>query len=90
MLFFENFDRDFGPLGMEIAKIGLQIRHTRIRLYANFGTFSCIFSLKNNQLACFFSHPVVEFKLFLEKVFSYVIVGNGMGNLPFDPLLDVS
>ena len=58
--FFENFNRDFGTLGMEIAKIRLQIRtrRPRIRLYANFGQFGCIISLKNNQLACFFGHPV--------------------------------
>ena len=40
--FFENFDRDFGTLGIEIPKIGLQIRTRRLRnrLYANFGKFS--------------------------------------------------
>ena len=56
LLFFENFDHDFGTLGIEIAKIGVQTRarHPRIRLYANFGRFSFIISLKNNQLACFF------------------------------------
>ena len=39
---FENFDRDFGTLGMEILKIGLQIRTRRLqnRLSANFGKFS--------------------------------------------------
>ena len=56
MLYFENFDKDFGTLGIEVAKIGLRIRtrHPRNRLYANFGKFSCIISLKNNQLACVF------------------------------------
>ena len=54
--FFDDFDRDFGTLGMGKAKIGLQIRtrRPRIRLYANFGKFGCIISPKNNQLACFF------------------------------------
>ena len=58
--FFENFNRDFGTLGMGIAQIGLQIRtrRPRIRLYANFGKFGCIISLKNKRLACFFGHPV--------------------------------
>ena len=57
--FFENFDHDFGTLGIEIVKIRLQIRtrRPRIRLYANFGKFGCIISLKNNQLACFFWSP---------------------------------
>ena len=61
MPFFENFDRDFGTLGIELAKIGLQIRtrRPRNRLYANFGKFDCIISLKNDQLAgFFFGHPV--------------------------------
>ena len=55
--FFENFDRDFGTLGIEKVKIWLQIRtrRHRIRLYANFGKFGCIISLRNNQLACFLS-----------------------------------
>ena len=58
--FFENFNRDFGTLGIEIVKIRLHIRtrRPRIRLYANFGKFGCIISLENNQLACFFGHPV--------------------------------
>ena len=58
--FFENLDRDFGPLGIEIVKIRLQIRtrSPRIRLYANFGRFGCIISPENNELACFFCHPV--------------------------------
>ena len=53
---FENFDRDFGTLGIEIVKIRLQIRtrRPRIRIYADFGKFGCIISVKNNQLACFF------------------------------------
>ena len=56
LLFFENFDRDFGTIGIKIAKIGLQIRtcHPRIRLYSNFGKFSFVTSLKNYQSACFF------------------------------------
>ena len=54
--FFENFNREFGTLGMELIKIWLQIRTRRplIRFYANFGKFGCIISLKNKQLACFF------------------------------------
>ena len=61
MIFFENLNRDFGTLGIGIVQIGLQIRtgRPRIRLYANFGKFGCIISLKNNQLVCFFGHPVV-------------------------------
>ena len=49
--FFENFNRDFGTLGIEIAKIRLQIRisHNRIRLYANLDKLSCIISPKNYQ-----------------------------------------
>ena len=41
-------------LGIGIAEIGLQIRTRRlgIKLYANFGKFGCIISVKNNQLAC--------------------------------------
>ena len=52
---------NFGTLGIEIVKIWLQIRtrRPRIRLYVNFGKFGCIISLKNNQLACFFGHPVI-------------------------------
>ena len=59
-LFFENFNRDFGTLGIKIVKIWFQIRtrRPRIRVHANFGKFGCIISLKNNQLACFFGHPV--------------------------------
>ena len=30
--FFENFDRDFGTFGIEIAKIGFQIRNRRPRV----------------------------------------------------------
>ena len=69
MLFFEKFYRDFGTLGIEIAKIVLKIQthHPRIRLYANFGKFICIISLKNNQLAWFFLSPChVKFLLWLE------------------------
>ena len=46
----------FGTLDIGIVQIGLQIRtrRPRIRLYANFGKFGCIISLKNNQLAGFF------------------------------------
>ena len=61
--FFENFNRDFGTLGMGIVQIGLQIRtrRPRIRLYAYFGKLGCIISFKNNQLACFFfCNPVHE------------------------------
>ena len=60
--FFDNFDRYFGTLGIEIAKIRLRIRtpHPRNRLYVNFGKFSYIISLKNNQLACFFGHSVQD------------------------------
>ena len=59
-LFFENFNRDFWTLGIEIDKIGLQIRTRRPRfsLYANFSKFGYIISLKNNQLACFFGHTL--------------------------------
>ena len=32
----------------------IRTRHPLIRLYANFSNFSCIISLKNYQLACFF------------------------------------
>ena len=66
MPLFENFDRDFGTLGMGIVKIRLQIRTCRpgIRLCANFGKFGCIISVKKNQLACFFHcHPVSEILL---------------------------
>ena len=56
MAFFENFDRDFGTLGIGIAKIRLQIRtrHPQNGLYANFGKFSYIISVKNNRLGCVF------------------------------------
>ena len=42
--FFENFDRDFRTLGIEIVKIWLQIQTRRcwIKLYANFGKFGFI------------------------------------------------
>ena len=67
MLFFENLNRHFGTLGIEIVKIGLQIRtrRPRIRLYATFGKFGCIMSLKNNQLACFFGHPLGVYHSFI-------------------------
>ena len=61
--FFENFDRHFGTLGIEIVEIWLQIRtrRRRIRLYANLGKFGYIISLKNNELACFFfGHHVTD------------------------------
>ena len=62
MQFFENLNRDFGTLGIGIVQIRFQIRTRlpRIRLYANFGKFSCIISLKNNQLSCFFGHSVCD------------------------------
>ena len=55
--FLGNFNRNFGTLGIELVKICLQIRicRPRIRLYANFGKFGCIISLKNNH---FFGQPV--------------------------------
>ena len=61
-LFFENFNRNFGTLGIGIVQIGLQIgtRRPRIRLYVKFGKFGCIISLKNNQLACFFLVTLYE------------------------------
>ena len=49
--FFDNFDRDFGTLGIGKAKIRL---HPRNRLCANFGKFSYIISVKNNRLGCVF------------------------------------
>ena len=69
--FFENFDRDFGTLSIEIAKTGFQIwtRHLRIRFYANFCEFSCVISLKNNQLACFFGHPVINVNVYETIIF---------------------
>ena len=65
--FFGNFDRDFRTLGIELAEIRLQIRtrQPRIRLYGNFRKFRCIISLKNNQFACFFSHPVFIVVLYM-------------------------
>ena len=49
--FFGNFERDFGTLGIGIAKIGLQVwtSRPRIRLYANFGKFDCIISIKKTN-----------------------------------------
>ena len=46
--FFENFDRNFGTLGIEIAKIGLQIqtRHPRIRLYQILAHLALLFLSK--------------------------------------------
>ena len=57
---FENFDRDFGTIGIRVVKIELKIRtrHPQNRWYANFDNFGCIISLKNNQLTCFSGHPV--------------------------------
>ena len=66
--FFGNLNRIFGTLGIKIVKIWFQIRtwRPRIRLYANFGKFGCIISLKNKRLACFFGHPVcLSFFLYL-------------------------
>ena len=58
---FENFERDFGTLGLGIIKIWPQIRTRRLRnrLNANIGQFSCINCPKNNQLAYFFGHPLL-------------------------------
>ena len=71
--FFLNFDRDFWTLGIEIAKIWLQIRtrRHRIRLYANFCKFGCIISLENNQLACFFVTLYVVLVLILNTFIKY-------------------
>ena len=75
MLFFENLNRDFGTLGKGLVKIGLQIRtrRPRIRSYANFCKFGYVFSLKNNQLACFFGHPVFLGDINLEKALSVIL-----------------
>ena len=69
MLFFENLNRVFGTLGIGIPQIGLQIRtrRLRIRLYANFGKFGCISSLKNNQLAGFFLVTLYHLSDFLKQ-----------------------
>ena len=76
LLFFTNVDRDFGTLGIEIAKIRLQIRisHNRIRLYANLDKLSCLISLKNYQQACFFGDPVHE--LFLHPIYRRLLVNS--------------
>ena len=68
--FFEDFNRNFGTLGIEMIKIWLQIRtrRPRIRLYANFGKFGCIISLKNNQLACFFWSPCINLHFQIQKI----------------------
>ena len=60
MLFFENLNRDFGTLTIGIAQIGLQIRTRRpqIKLYANFGKFGCIISIKKS-VGMFFGHFVI-------------------------------
>ena len=45
-----------------ITKIGLEIRirRPRNRLYANFGKFGSIISLKKHQLACFLLSPCIS------------------------------
>ena len=57
---FENLICDFGTLGKGIVQIQLQIRtrRPRIRLYANFGKFGCIISIKITNWRVFLSNPV--------------------------------
>ena len=77
---FYNFDRDFGTLGIGIAKIRLRIRtrHPRNRLFAKFGTFSYIIFLKNNRLGCYFWSPCSfqRFHCMLASLFSPIFVTN--------------
>ena len=62
--FFENFDHDFGTLVIGMIKSLLEIwtRRPRNRLYANFGKFGSIVSLKYKRLAYFFGDSVFFYK----------------------------
>ena len=48
-------------MGIVLIRLEIRTRRLRMRLYANFGKFGCIISLKNNKLACFFGHPLCQF-----------------------------